>query len=150
MKLQSLAAFILSIPGIPCIYYGDEIGMPGVGDPDNRRMMRFDSLSNSESLTLTKFKLLIDIRKSNIEFIYGTTFIVDAGMNYMVIKRQYFDYESYILFNNSDKDLDILLSKKDISNIDNYKTHCMSEIEELSTNYKIKVQANSFEIISKN
>lgn len=147
-KLQNLAAFIMSIPGIPCIYYGDEIGMPGVGDPDNRRMMRFDSLSNPEALTLAKFKLLIDIRKSNIEFIYGTTLVVDAGKNYMVIKRQYFDHISYILFNNSDQNIDILISKNKISNIDNFKTYCMSEIAELSTNYQIKVQANSFEIIS--
>jgi glycosidase len=123
--------------------------MPGVGDPDNRRMMRFDSLSNSESRTLAKFKMLIDIRKSHIEFIYGTTLVIDAGMNYMVIKRQYFDHVSYVLFNNSDKNIDIPISKNEISDIDDFKTYCMSEIEELTKNYQIKVQANSFEIISK-
>ena len=26
------------------IYYGDEIGMPGAGDPDNRRFMQWDGL----------------------------------------------------------------------------------------------------------
>ena len=24
-------------PGVPCIYYGDEVGLPGGTDPDNRR-----------------------------------------------------------------------------------------------------------------
>ncbi|MCA9519891.1 MAG: hypothetical protein KC609_02920 [Myxococcales bacterium] len=33
---------VLTLPGAPVLYYGDEIGMPGSGDPDNRRMMRFD------------------------------------------------------------------------------------------------------------
>lgn len=34
-------SFVLTQPGIPLIYYGDEIGLAGAGDPDNRRMMRF-------------------------------------------------------------------------------------------------------------
>ena len=33
--------FALTTPGAPVIYYGDELGLPGVGDPDNRRAMRF-------------------------------------------------------------------------------------------------------------
>ena len=44
-KVAEMIAFIGTIPGVPVIYYGDEIGMPGAGDPDNRRMMRFDNLS---------------------------------------------------------------------------------------------------------
>ncbi len=34
-------AVLLTNPGVPLIYYGDEIGMAGAGDPDNRRMMPF-------------------------------------------------------------------------------------------------------------
>ncbi|MDA3779255.1 MAG: alpha-amylase family glycosyl hydrolase, partial [Bacteroidales bacterium] len=47
-KLSSLTAFIMTIPGIPVIYYGDELGMPGAGDPDNRRPMKFSGLSEQE------------------------------------------------------------------------------------------------------
>jgi neopullulanase len=36
-KLKLAFAFTLTLRGIPQIYYGDEIGMPGGGDPDNRR-----------------------------------------------------------------------------------------------------------------
>ncbi len=35
-------AFVMTIPGIPTLYYGDEIGMTGAADPDNRRPLRFD------------------------------------------------------------------------------------------------------------
>ena len=36
-KLKLAFALALTLRGIPEIYYGDEIGMPGGGDPDNRR-----------------------------------------------------------------------------------------------------------------
>ncbi|MCB2156226.1 hypothetical protein KQI84_15225 [bacterium] len=37
-KIQLGMAFLMTIPGAPLIYYGDEIGMTGAHDPDNRRM----------------------------------------------------------------------------------------------------------------
>jgi glycosidase len=35
--LELAYTFLLTYRGIPMIYYGDEIGLPGGGDPDNRR-----------------------------------------------------------------------------------------------------------------
>jgi glycosidase len=35
--LQSAFTFLATARGIPLVYYGDEIAMPGGGDPDNRR-----------------------------------------------------------------------------------------------------------------
>jgi len=32
----------LGSPGVPCLYYGDEIGLEGGADPDNRRCMEWD------------------------------------------------------------------------------------------------------------
>jgi glycosidase len=40
--------FVLTQPGIPLIYYGDEIGLYGGGDPDNRRMMPWGDLSDAQ------------------------------------------------------------------------------------------------------
>jgi len=40
-RLRLAWAFVLTAPGAPVIYQGDEYGQPGVGDPDNRRLMRF-------------------------------------------------------------------------------------------------------------
>ena len=57
---QSVA---LTLPGVPTIYYGDEIGLPGAGDPDNRRPMRFgDQLSEHESWTLEQVARLGQVR----------------------------------------------------------------------------------------
>ena len=46
-------AVLMTSPGLPLIYYGDEIGLAGGGDPDNRRMMNWNDLSlNEHQVTL--------------------------------------------------------------------------------------------------
>lgn len=62
-KIQLAEAFLLSIDGVPMIYYGDELGMTGAGDPDNRRDMRFDdNLTPGEQKVLHNFQGLTQIR----------------------------------------------------------------------------------------
>lgn len=49
----------MTLPGAPVIYYGDEFGMPGSGDPDNRRPMRFSGqLNDRETWTLDQIARL--------------------------------------------------------------------------------------------
>ena len=44
---------MMTNPGIPLIYYGDEIGLAGGGDPDNRRVMPWnDAELNPHQITL--------------------------------------------------------------------------------------------------
>ncbi len=58
-KLRLAFTYVMTIPGIPLIYYGDEYGMPGAGDPDNRRMATFgDNLSPHEKGTLEFLRTL--------------------------------------------------------------------------------------------
>lgn len=45
-KRQRIAVFLqYTLPGMPCIYYGDEIGMQGFEDPFNRRYFDWDHRS---------------------------------------------------------------------------------------------------------
>lgn len=81
-KLKLHLAYILTIPGIPIIYYGDEIGMTGAADPDNRRMMRFDNdLNQYEKQTLEDVSKLIHIRKENSALRYGDFLTLQADEN---------------------------------------------------------------------
>ncbi len=53
---QRLAfATIFALPGAPTIYYGDEVGLAGAGDPDSRRVMPGDSALSSEQLQTRSF-----------------------------------------------------------------------------------------------
>lgn len=65
-KARLYLTYMLSIPGVPVIYYGDEIGMTGAADPDNRRVMRFgNGLSSAEKEMLREVKNIIHIRRNN-------------------------------------------------------------------------------------
>jgi glycosidase len=56
-RMSQSFAFLLTQPGIPLVYYGDEIGLHGGGDPDNRRMMQFgDELSESQQTLLDRIR----------------------------------------------------------------------------------------------
>jgi neopullulanase len=48
-KLAQAFTFLLTARGAPLIYYGDEVGLSGAGDPDNRRMMKFSGLTGLQS-----------------------------------------------------------------------------------------------------
>lgn len=61
-KLYLAAIFQMTYVGSPSIYYGDEIGMTGGADPDNRRTFEWDSTKWNQNL-LNLYKKLISIRK---------------------------------------------------------------------------------------
>jgi len=57
--------FLMTTKGIPLIYYGDEIGMAGAGDPDNRRFMQWSGLSEYQLTLRTHLEKLGAIRRDH-------------------------------------------------------------------------------------
>jgi glycosidase len=100
-----LHAFNFAIPGIPVIYYGDEYGMPGANDPDNRRQMQFEGLDENERILKAQVKEMAALRENNLALIYGTTDAEVKDNGLLVIKRKYFENEVWVAFNNSSEPL---------------------------------------------
>ena len=71
-KLKFALALQMVLPGMPMIYYGDEVGMEGKQDPDCRRGMLWDEEKQDKEL-LTYYKQWIQIRKQSKALQKGTT-----------------------------------------------------------------------------
>ncbi len=71
--LKQLVLFIMTYPGTPCVYYGDEIGLCGGKDPDNRGCMKWDETQWNMDI-YNFYKKAIAIRNENIELRRGEVF----------------------------------------------------------------------------
>jgi len=107
-RLAMLHAFNYSVPGIPCIYYGDEIGLPGANDPDNRRMMVFEDWNKNESLLFAQVAELNKLRSEEMALLYGqTTCYVEGPL--LIIRRDYFEQSIAFVFNLSEAQQELKL-----------------------------------------
>lgn len=85
LKRLGLAAFIqMTFVGVPCIYYGDEIGMQGLCDPFNRMPFTW----RQQDVELRSFyKKLISLRNDNVCLRTGTFTPIYASGDLFVYLR---------------------------------------------------------------
>ncbi len=103
-KALLLEVLNLCIPGVPCIYQGDEYGQCGGNDPDNRRMMRFGGLSANEQWLLKQTEQLIHLRRSSMPLLYGDYKQLYVDDNVLVFSRTYMGETVVVALNNGPKD----------------------------------------------
>lgn len=98
MKLAALFQF--TYMGTPCIYYGDEVGMDGGGDPDCRKCMEWDPKKQDRGL-FDFYRKLIEIRASHPALRTGAiTFLVaDTHGTKLAYRRRLGDDEVIIMMN---------------------------------------------------
>jgi glycosidase len=106
-KIKVAAALLMSIDGVPMIYYGDEIGMTGASDPDNRRPMRFgDEVAPPERAVLTLFEQLGTVRREHPALRSGSRRSVVAEKDLLVFVRAHLDDRVLCVFNRSTKPIE--------------------------------------------
>ena len=96
-KLMKFAFTLLcAMPGIPCVYYGDEAGMQGYRDPFNRRPFPW----GREDAELTNFYAdTLNSRKNASPLCRGDAVIEYAEGGILIIRREYNLQKIWCVFN---------------------------------------------------
>ncbi|HEY5523800.1 MAG TPA: glycoside hydrolase family 13 protein, partial [Clostridium sp.] len=112
ISLLELAIVIqMTFPGVPLIYYGDEVGSLGQKDPSNRKTYPWGK-ENKNIYNL--YNKLITLRKNNDILLKGDFDIVEGEDDLVVIERIYKNKTILIVLNNTEKVKNVVI-KKDIT-----------------------------------
>ena len=87
--------------GMPTIYYGDEAGVCGFTDPDNRRSYPW---GREDHEMIDFHKQMIRIHKENKELISGSWLILHKDYNVIAYARMLIGEQTIVIINNNDYD----------------------------------------------
>lgn len=87
-RMQMAAVWLISWIGVPCLYYGDEIGLDGGNDPFCRKTFPWDEKQWDHQL-LALFRSLIALRKQSQALRRGSCQVLYAQGETLVFVRTY-------------------------------------------------------------
>ncbi len=144
-KMRNALTFMFTHPGIPVIYQGDEFGMPGANDPDNRRMMIFgDDLSSNQKETLEHTKILGNFRHDHPSLRYGNRVNIEIEDNFYAFAMVKDNDTVIAVFNNSNDEIEIALDISKLRNIPEKMKGLFSQEMMNVDDEKISVTLGSF------
>jgi cyclomaltodextrinase len=108
-KVKQLFTFLLSSPGSPCIYYGDEISMTGDMDPGCRKCMIWDEEEQDHEM-FDYISRLIRLRKENKAFGNHGSFqfiTADNETSHVMYTKTFGEQTLLFAFNNSNQEITV-------------------------------------------
>lgn len=145
--LSILHAFILTIPGVPTVYYGDEYGDPGANDPDNRRWMRFNNYNELESGVLENFIELSKFRRSSMPLLYGDYIPLSTDDQTLVYMRVYMGKVVIIAINKSNLKRTLDINIPFAINTSKFKSSSGKIINSNTNSIKIEVEPINYTLL---
>ena len=101
-RLTVAYTLLYTLPGIPMIYYGDEVGMPGAGDPDNRRFMQWTGYTAHQTFLRDRLAGLAKARAQHASLRRGSYQQVGAATDVLVYKMSSPGDTVYVALNRGD------------------------------------------------
>ena len=98
----------MTLPGVPCIYQGDEYGEVGGNDPDNRKMMKFDTLNPLEEKMREQVAELIKTRRSSMALMYGEFIPLINRPDEIIFQRIYLGEKVTVIINRATMNYEII------------------------------------------
>ncbi len=86
-RIRQAFTVLLAQPGVPLIYYGDEVALAGAGDPDNRRLMPWTGVSPRQADLRTYLGKLALARRGNAALRRGVRDALVADDDVLVFQR---------------------------------------------------------------
>ncbi|HEX4515138.1 MAG TPA: alpha-amylase family glycosyl hydrolase, partial [Polyangiaceae bacterium] len=106
-KLANAFAVLFTNQGAPLIYYGDEYGMAGAGDPDNRRFMQWSNYNAGQQYLHDRVKTLLGIRSKHAALYKGIRTTISATQDTWLFVQETPDEQVYVGINRGDSDAQV-------------------------------------------
>jgi glycosidase len=133
-KLLCAYGLVLTLRGIPQLYYGDEIAMPGGGDPDNRRdfpggwpgdpqnAFTEEGRTPEQQRIFLAVRNLLQLRRRHSALRIGKLLHVFSDEELYAFVRQTDDERLLVVFNNGGKSRTITIPEADTPLADTLRT----------------------------
>lgn len=136
-RLRIAATLQFTMPGSPCVYYGDEVGMQGYEDPLNRRTFPW---GQEEEEVLSFYRLLCKIREESDALRHGRLLFWKADGGVLLYARRAAQECIAVAVNRATAEAEIILPcRAAIDRLDNEKIYVAEE--EGRTKIVIKAQS---------
>lgn len=131
----------MTYPGVPCIFYGDEAGLAGLKDPENRKCYPW-GFENLDVLSL--YHKLLKLRKLDV-FKKGDIKFYNFNEDLLAFERRFNERTSIILVNRSANAIHLRLENKRDIKLKDYFTNNTYQFKDNILD--IEVEGKSFKLL---